>query len=106
MAFNLPAMRSLLNSHSTVASFSGHRMSMGVRLHGILSLNCIYVCIPCLYFTADGLSVDWVSGKLYWTDVTLQHIEVYDTTTENRRVVIRTGNTTKPRAIVVDPATQ
>ena len=50
--------------------------------------------------------MDWVSGKLYWTDVTLQHIEVYDTTTGNRRVLIRTGNTTKPRAIVVDPATQ
>ena len=57
-------------------------------------------------FTVDGLSVDWVNGKLYWTDATLQHIEVYDTTTKNRRVLIRTRNTTKPRAIVVDPSTR
>ena len=59
-----------------------------------------------LYLTADGLSVDWVNGKLYWTDATLQHIKVYDTTTGNRRVLIRTGNTTNPRAIVVDPSTR
>ena len=57
-------------------------------------------------FTAEGLSVDWVNEKLYWTDVTLQHIEVYDTTTGIRRVLIRTGSTTKPRAIVVDPSTR
>ena len=57
-------------------------------------------------FTVDGLSVDWVNGKLYWTDATLQHIKVYDTTTGNRRVLIRTGNTTNPRAIVVDPSTR
>ena len=54
----------------------------------------------------DGLSVDWVNKKLYWTDATLQHIEVYDMPTENRRVLIRTGNTTTPRAIVVDPSTR
>ena len=56
--------------------------------------------------TVEGLSVDWVSGKLYWTDGRLQHIEVYDTITGNRRVLIRTGSTTKPKAIVVDPATR
>ena len=70
-------------------------------------LSTAYMYVYHVYtFTADGLSVDWVSGKLYWTDATLQHIEVYDTTTENRRVLIRTGNTTKPRAIVVDPSTR
>ena len=56
--------------------------------------------------TVEGLSVDWVNGKLYWTDATLQHIEVYDTTTGNRRVLIRTGSTTRPRPIVVDPSTR
>ena len=55
-------------------------------------------------FIAEGLSVDWVNGKLYWTDDTLQRIEVYDTTSENRRVLIRTG--TRPLAIVVDPSTR
>ena len=54
----------------------------------------------------DGLSVDWVSGKLYWTDATLKHIEVYDRSTGVRRVLIETGNTTTPRALVVDPATR
>ena len=57
-------------------------------------------------FIVDGLSVDWVNGKLYWTDATLQHIEVYDTATGNRRVLIKTQNTTILRAIVVDPSTR
>ena len=56
--------------------------------------------------TVEGLSVDWVNRKLYWTDATLQHIEVYDTITGNRRVLIRTGSTTTPKAIVVDPSTR
>ena len=62
--------------------------------------------LPQCTFTVDGLSVDWVNEKLYWTDARLQHIEVYDTTTGNHRVLIRTGNTTIPRAIVVDPSTR
>ena len=78
----------------------------------IASYPSIDMCIPVdnpkdLYtFTADGLSVDWVNGKLYWTDATLKHIEVYDMQTGIRKVLIRTGNTTSPRAIVVDPATR
>ena len=57
-------------------------------------------------FPIDGLSVDWVNGKLYWTDATLKHIEVYDMQTGIRKVLIRTGSSTTPRAIVVDPATR
>ena len=57
-------------------------------------------------FIAGGLSVDWVNGKLYWTDGALQHIEVYDTTSGNRRVLIRTGSSTELLAIVVDPSTR
>ena len=57
-------------------------------------------------FSVDGLSVDWVNEKLYWTDTTLKQIEVYDMQTGIRKVLIRTGNTTSPRAIVVDPATR
>ena len=57
-------------------------------------------------FAVDDLSVDWVNGKLYWTDSTLKQIEVYDMQTGIRKVLIRTGNTTSPRAIVVDPATR
>ena len=73
--------------------------------HPVAQLHiCMYTML--YTFTADGLSVDWVNGKLYWTDVTHKHIEVYDTTTGNRRVLIRTGNTTEPRAIVVDPSTR
>jgi len=53
-----------------------------------------------------GLSVDWINRKLYWTDATLQHIEVYDISTSIRKVLIETGNTTRPQAIVVDPATR
>ena len=79
----------------------GFRAVWALQLPVMRSLTGIFASL-----TVDGLSVDWVNEKLYWTDATLQHIEVYDTTNGNRRVLIRTGNTTKPRAIVVDPATR
>jgi len=50
--------------------------------------------------------VDWVNGKLYWTDVIHKHIEVYDQSTGVRRVFIATGDTTTPKAIVVEPVTR
>lgn len=55
-------------------------------------------------FALDGLSVDWVNGKLYWTDASLRCIEVYDVSSGIRRELLRTGLNTIPRAIVVDPA--
>ena len=55
------------------------------------------------FFCTDGLAVDWINDKLYWTDATLKHIEVYDMMSEKRSIVIRTGNLTIPRGIVVDP---
>ena len=79
-------------------AFYGIEESLALNLPAVKSLRIL--------LTIDGLSVDWLNGKLYWTDVRLQHIEVYDTATGNRRVLIRTGNTTKPRAIVVDPSTR
>ena len=47
-----------------------------------------------------------MNEKLYWTDATLKQIEVYDMQAGIRKVLISTGNTTSPRAIVVDPATR
>ena len=49
------------------------------------------------------LAVDWVANNLYWTDEFWARIEVMDLDTRERAEVIRTGNHTVPRGIVVDP---
>ena len=54
----------------------------------------------------DGLAVDWITGQLYWTDALFKQIEVYDPSNGNRKLLISTGTSTIPRAIVVDPNTR
>ena len=53
--------------------------------------------------SADGLAWDWVNKKLYWTDAANKAIEVIDPHTFYRKLLISTGNTSIPRAIIVDP---
>ena len=53
--------------------------------------------------STDGLAWDWVNSKLYWTDAEDNDIEVIDTVTTHRKLLISTGNTTTPRALVLDP---
>ena len=63
------------------------------------------VCILKLFHcSADGLAWDWVGKNLYWTDAAEHHIEVMDPfETDNRKILITTGDNSIPRAIVVDP---
>lgn len=53
--------------------------------------------------TPDGIAVDWVNKKLYWTDTGTDMIEVSDFNGTNRLELIKTG-LEEPRAIVVHPA--
>ena len=52
---------------------------------------------------ADGMAWDWVNRKLYWTDAEDKDIEVVDGLNGQRKLLVSTGSTTTPRAIVVDP---
>lgn len=53
--------------------------------------------------TPDGIAVDWVNKKLYWTDTGTDMIEVSDFNGTYRLELITTG-LEEPRAIVVHPA--
>ena len=55
-------------------------------------------------FFSDGLAVDWMNSKIYFTDATKDIIGVYDLTSSNYSALIGTGNNTRPRSIVVDPS--
>ena len=55
------------------------------------------------YTLTEGLAVDWINDKLYWTDRLSKTIEVYDLHSGDRKVLIHTGEESLPRAIVVDP---
>ena len=60
-----------------------------------------------MYFCtkSDDIAVDWINDKLYWTDRTLQRIEVMDFR-GIRKTLLHTGVGTKPRGIAVDPSTR
>jgi len=48
------------------------------------------------------MAVDWVAGKLYWSDSEKERIEVSDLEGNNRTVMFSAG-LDRPRAIVLDP---
>ena len=50
----------------------------------------------------EGLAVDWVSKKLYWTDYELEKICVSSIDGNYRKTLIW-RNIDKPKAIAVDP---
>lgn len=50
----------------------------------------------------EGIAVDWVGRKLYWTDSLLSTIEVSELRGHNRKKLIG-SNLSKPRAIAVHP---
>ena len=52
--------------------------------------------------TPDGIAVDWINKKLYWTDTGNDIIEVAEFDGTNRLELIKTG-LQEPRAIVVHP---
>ena len=52
--------------------------------------------------TPDGIAVDWINQKLYWTDTGNDRIEVAEFDGTNRLELIKTG-LHEPRAIVVHP---
>lgn len=53
--------------------------------------------------TPDGLSVDWLNRKIYWTDTGVDTISVADLDGRNRLLLIKDG-LSEPRTIVVYPA--
>ena len=53
--------------------------------------------------TPDGIAVDWINEKLYWTDAGIGVIEVADFDGSNRLVLVR-EHLDEPRAIVLMPA--
>ena len=53
----------------------------------------------------DGLAVDWVTNKIYFTDYVLNIIGVFDPVNFYYTVLVTTGNSTNPQQIVLDPST-
>ena len=58
-------------------------------------------------FNLDDIAYDWISEKIYWTDGTHLEIEVVDLGgSGDCRILIKTGERSVPRAIVLDPITR
>lgn len=52
--------------------------------------------------TVNGLSVNWVTKHVYWTDEVYRTIELCEYLGNNRRV-LHVPNLEKPRDVLVDP---
>ena len=50
----------------------------------------------------EGLAVDWITYKLYWTDGTRKQIEVSELNGDHRTVLL-SHSLTNPRSISLDP---
>ena len=63
-----------------------------------------HVCAQLYTFPlTDGIAVDWVNEKLYWTEATVGEVLVMDIA-QRQRIDCYDGSTT--RAIAVDPTTR
>jgi low density lipoprotein receptor-related protein 5/6 len=51
-----------------------------------------------------GLAIDWISNKIYWTDVMRTHLSVAELDGSKRRVLF-SNDMEKPRGMAVDPTT-
>lgn len=52
--------------------------------------------------SAEGISIDWISRNLYWTDSAKRTIEVANLETKLRKTLYNTG-INNPRGIAVHP---
>ena len=78
-----------------------HNIQQTTHMHACTqnALTTLHNFLPCV----GHIAWDWINSKLYWTDTAQQEIEVYDFINSHRRVIIFTGNTSRPFSIVVDP---
>lgn len=51
----------------------------------------------------EGIAIDWISRRIYWTDSSKDTIEVASLDDAKSRAVIVQGNLVNPRGIAVDP---
>ena len=62
----------------------------------------LYVLITAIYYP-DGLAVDWISNKIYFTDVDLGVVGVFDPVNFHYKVLLKLSIDEQPRSIVLDP---
>lgn len=51
----------------------------------------------------EGVAVDWISRRIYWTDSSKDTIEVASLDNSSIRAVVIRKNLVNPRGIAVDP---
>lgn len=63
--------------------------------------KCLFLCLDII--SPEGVAVDWVNRRLYWTDSSKDTIEVASLDDPNLRTVVVHGDLVNPRGIAVDP---
>lgn len=53
--------------------------------------------------SAEGLTIDWINRKIYWTDSGLKRVMTADLSNGTRTTVITNSSLSNPRGIVVHP---
>ena len=56
-----------------------------------------------LFFWVDGLAIDWLTNKLYWSEATPETISVLDLERGHRLTLFTLPQSSIPRGIALDP---
>ena len=75
---------------------------MDILFISVSPILCIHLYPP----LKDGIAVDWVNEKLYWTEGTVGEVLVMDITQRQKRKLIVNHDGSTTRAVAVDPATR
>lgn len=73
-------------------------------VYNLQSVKCLYALFNLLDIgSPEGISIDWVSRNIYWTDSTKDTLEVANLDNKLRKVIISEG-LVNPRGVAVHPA--
>ena len=73
--------------------------SIFTKSYVYVRMSLINIYTPSL----DGLAVDWLTNKLYWTEATPETISVLDLVRGHRLILFSLPESSIPRGIALDP---
>lgn len=86
-------------AHEDIISTGIQKAHITVQLHSVL-LWLLHLCLSAGLMTTDGLALDAVGRKIYWTDTGINRIEVANLDGSMRKVLVW-QNLDSPRAIAL-----
>lgn len=77
----------------------------GIKMYTEESISFLFVLFVCVadILSPEGVAIDWISRRIYWTDSAKDTIEVASLDDPTLRATVISKNLVNPRGIAVDP---